>query len=235
MSKSIYGYRGAIPAQSTFGNKGILSMEEHRFIKQQSRFSLGIPPVPSGMSFRFLFHANNYSGSGSTWNDESGNGRNATIYNANYTSSSNSYFTLATNFSFALPNNSLGSNLTMFWVMQTNDTQAVMATSSSGSDYLGAYRSSNGFYNNNVAGNVTRYINTSSVSDLYNSIRGSNARLVTISDCDFSFTNQQYQFGNYGSFEFGDGKLYAFGAYNGNLSASQVADLYDYYSALGYI
>jgi len=235
MGKSIYGYRGAIPAQTTFGNKGILSMEEHRFIKQQNRFSSGIPPVPSGMSFRFLFTANNYSGSGSTWSDESGNGRDATVYNPNWTSASASYFTLANNFSFALPNNSLGSNLTMFWVMQTNDTQAVMATSSSGQDYLGAYRSGNGFYNNNVGGNVTRYVNSSSVSDLYNSIRGANSRLVTISDCDFNFTNQQYKFGSYGSFEFGDGKLYACGAYNGNLTASDVADLNDYYNTIGFI
>ena len=234
MAKSIYGYRGNIPAQATTGNKGILSMEELRFIRQQNRFSSGIPPVPSGKSFRFLFNANNYSGSGSTWSDESGNNRDATIYNPSYTSASLSYFTLSNNFSFALPNNSLGSNLTMFWVMQTNDTQAVMATSSSGQDYLGAYRSSNGFYNNNVGGAVTRYINASSVADLYSSIRGANTRLVTISDCDFNFTNQQYHFGNYGSFEFGDGKLYAFGAYNGNLSASDVAALYDYYSAQGY-
>ena len=112
---------------------------------------------------------------------------------------------------------------------------AVMATSSSGQDYLGAYRSGNGFYNNNVGGNVTRYVNSSSVSDLYNSIRGANSRLVTISDCDFNFTNQQYKFGSYGSFEFGDGKLYACGAYNGNLTASDVADLNDYYNAVGFI
>lgn len=235
MGKSIYGYRGAIPAQTTNGNKGILSMEEHRFIKQQLRFSSGQPPIPTGMSLRFLFTANNYSGSGSTWTDESGNGRDATLYNPSYTSGSPSYFTLSNSFSFGLANNSLASNLTMFWVMQTNDTQAVMATSSSGQDYLGAYRSGNGFYNNNVGGNVTRYINSSSVSDLYNSIRGANARLVTISDCDFNFTNQKYSFGSYGSFEFGDGKLYACGAFNGNLTSSDVADLKDYYDAVGFI
>jgi|14_taG_2_1085336.scaffolds.fasta_scaffold37834_2 hypothetical protein len=235
MGKSIYGYRGAIPAQNTTGNKGILSMEEHRFIKQQDRFAEGFPPVPSGMSLRFLFTANNYSGSGSTWTDETGNNHDATLYNVNYTSGTHSYFTLASNFSFSLGNNSLGSNLTMFWVMQTNDTQAVIATSSSGNDYLGAYRSGNAYYHNNVGGNKTLYRNSTNVSDLYNNIRGNDPRLITISDCDFSFTNQQYHFGNYGSFEFGDGKLYACGAYNGNLSSSNVAALADYYDAQGFI
>jgi len=233
---SFYGYIGPdSPEQSsTTGNVGVMTMPEHLDTIAKDKLAGGLPPIPSGMTLRFYMDASNYSGSGSSWLDQTGNGRNATVYNPSWTSGPPSYFTMSNNFSFSLPTSSLASDLAMFWVMQTNDVQAVIATSSSSNDYLGAYRSGNKYYHNNVGGGRNLYINATARSNLYDYVRGSTSRLVTISDCDFNFTSQQYKFGNYGSFEFGDGKLYAVGAYNGNLTSANVSTLYDYFNGKGY-
>lgn len=236
---SIHGYSGNVPTQSDTSNYGLLDVNNYNLLKRRNQISLvNLPPIPSGMTLRFFLDASeptSYSGSGSTWNDISGNNRNATMYNVNFTSSSPSYFNLSNTFSFSLPTNSLASNLTVFWAMQTNDTQSLMITSNGSTDYLGAYSSGNGYYHSNVSGNRTLYINTSTASTLYSSIRGATSRLVTISDCDFNFTNQQYIFNTYGSFQFGDGKLYAIGAYNGNLTSADVTALHNFFNEKGYI
>lgn len=233
------GYLGNVPTQSDNANYGLLDVNNYNILKRRNEIKLvNLPPIPSGMTLRFYLDANestSYSGSGSTWYDISGNNRNATLYGPNFTSTSISYFNLSDNFSFVLPVNSLASNLTVFWAMQTNDAQALMITSDGGNDYLGAYRSGNAYYHSNVSGNKTLYINTGSQTDLYSTIRGSASRLVTISDCDFGFTNQQYKFNTYGSFMFGDGKLYACGAYNGNLTSTDVTALYNYFNNKGYM
>ena len=46
---------------------------------------------------------------------------------------------------------------------------------------------------------------------------------------------QQYRFNTYDGYKFGNGKLYAAGAIHGNLSSSQVTDLYNHFNDMGYI
>lgn len=234
------GYIGAVPTQSkSVGNEGILSINSHSILKRRDELkSVSLPPLPSGMSWRWYHDANqnpSYAGTGTTWTDISGAARPGYLANVNWTSGDPSYFNLSDSFYYTLDYNSLRSDLSVFWVMQTTDTQSLMVTSSSGNDYLGAYRSGNKYYHNSVGGNKTPYINNSSVSNLYDSIRGSTSRLVTITDCDFNFTNSQYRFNTYDGYKFGNGKLYAAGAIHGNLSSSQVTDLYNHFNDMGYI
>lgn len=63
-----------------------------------SQYITANPPVPATLvTQNLIMHldANNYPGSGTTWTDQSGNGRNATIYGSpNYSSSNGGYFNL---------------------------------------------------------------------------------------------------------------------------------------------
>ena len=233
------GYIGSVPQQSQDGNKGVLSINSYSIEKRRSRIrTVDTPPDFSGKTLRFYLDASqvqSYSGSGSTWTDISGNGYHGTLYNKNYTSGDPSYFTMADNFSIDFANNIAASNLTFFLVLQTNDTQSMIITSSSSNDYLGAYRSGNKYYSNNVGGSKQIYVNAVGKSNLYDTIRGSASRSVIISDCDFSFTNQEFKFNSYDGYRFGDGKLYAMGAYTGNLSSSDSTTLHNFFSDRGYI
>ena len=232
------GYIGAVPQQdSDTGNKGILSVNDYSIEKRRDNIkTANLPPVFSGKTLRFYLDASqetSYSGSGSTWTDLSGNGYNGTLSNASFTSGTPSYFTLSDSFNINM-GNILASNLTMFWVMQTNDTQSLFATSATSADYLGAYRSGNKYYHANVSGNKTLYVNGTSQANAYDSVRGSTSRSIIISDCDFSFQNNNYRFNTYDGYRFGDGKLYAMGAYTGNLTSTDASNLHTHFNTLGY-
>ena len=46
--------------------------------------------------------------------------------------------------------------------------------------------------------------------------------------------SNDYQFNNYGSYQFDNGSLRALGAYNGVLTSSDVTELYNWFSDKGY-
>lgn len=234
------GYIGNVPQQDSLtGNKGVFSVNDYSIEKRRDNIkTVNLPPSFSGKSLRFYLDASqeqSYGGSGSTWTDLSGNGNNATLYNASYTSGATSgdpsYFTLTSSF-YINAGSVLTSNLTMFWVMQTTDTQSLMVHDGN-SDYLGAYRSGNKYYHSGVSGSRQIYVDGVGKSNLYDTIRDSTSQSVIISDCDFGWST--YQFSNYNNYKFdSNGKLYAMGAYTGNLSSTDASDLHSFFNDMGY-
>ena len=179
-------------------------------------------------------NTDSYSGSGGTWYDLSDNNYDFTISSPSW--NSNGYFNLASNANQITRSNVLGqSNMTLFWVINTTDVQSLMAHHGGGS-FLGAYRSGNKYYHANVDGGRTLYRNTTNYGNLYDVIRTGTWILITITDCDFHSTNfVNYEFNNYGSYQFDSGSLRAMGAYSDNLSSSEVTDLYNWFDAKGYV
>ena len=156
------GYIGNVPQQDSLtGNKGVFSVNDYSIEKRRDNIkTVNLPPTFSGKSLRFYYDAaqeQSYAGSGNTWTDLSGSNYHATLYNPSYTSGDPSYFSLTSSFSINA-GSILSSNLTMFWVMQTTDTQSLMVHNGN-SDYLGAYRSGNKYYHSNVSGSRQIYVN----------------------------------------------------------------------------
>ena len=235
---SLYNYIGNFPAQSsTTGNRGILSMPEHYDLKAKNNIFSPLPPTPAGMTLKFYLDAKSsesYPGSGTTWSDLSGNNNDFSITNPSY--NSDGYFSLSSSATTNITRSDvLGqSDMTVFFLMSTTDGQSLMIHDGGGS-FLGAYRSCNKYYHANVDGNKSLYVNTTARANLYDYIRGGSFILITISDCDFHSTNfNDYQFNNYGSYQFDNGSLRALGAYNGNLTSSDVTELYNWFSDKGY-
>lgn len=238
-----HGYIGAVPTQDKDnGNKGLIGVNSGSILKRRDQIkTVAMPPIPSGMSLRIFLDAGqpaSYSGSGNTWTDLSGSGRDATLYNPSHqTSTTPNHFAVSSSFSFSTPNNTLSnSNNTFFMVQATTDTQSMLITDDGSSDYLGAYRSGNKYYHGDVGGGKNLYVNGSSAANLYDNIRGGTSKLIVVTDCDFTFNNQRMVYNTYSSYIYdSDTELYAMGVYNGNLSASQVTDLYNWFNNRGYI
>lgn len=230
------GYIGNVPQQDSLtGNKGVFSVNDYSIEKRRDNIkTVNLPPTFSGKSLRFYYDASqvqSYAGSGNTWTDLSGSNYHATLYNPSYTSGDPSYFTLTSSF-YINAGSILSSNLTMFWVMQTTDTQSLMVHDGN-SDYLGAYRSGHKYYHSNVSGSRQIYVDGVGKSNLYDTIRDSTSQSVIISDCDFGWST--YKFSNYDGYKFdSNGKLYAMGAYTGNLTATDASNLHSFFSDLGY-
>lgn len=241
--KTRHGYIGAVPTQDKDdGNKGLLDVNSYSILQRRDQIrKVAIPPIPSGMSLRIFLDAGqpgSYNGSGNTWTDLSGSGRNATLFNPSHqTTTTPNHFAVSSTFSFSTPNNTLSnSNNTFFMVQATTDTQSMLITDDGSQDYLGAYRSGNKYYSANVNGGKNLYVNGSSAANLYDTIRTGSSQLIVVTDCDFNFSTQQIVYNNYGSFIYDSStELYAMGVYNGNLSASQVTDLYNWFNGRGYI
>ena len=74
MSNLEYGYLGAVPTQAQTSNSGILSMEDVVDLKSDNKYTLAIPRTNLIQHLEKRFWT-----SGSTWEDQSGNGYNATL------------------------------------------------------------------------------------------------------------------------------------------------------------
>jgi hypothetical protein len=240
------GYIGAVPQQisGSAGNKGVLGINSHSIETRRDNIKIQkLPPVPASMTLRMYLDAtlvSSYGGSGSTWYDISDNGTayNATLFNASYQSSAAvPYFNVTSNFSFSTPANTIGqSNMTFFMVQATEDAQALLITDNGSTDFLGAYKSSNKYYNGNVSGSKNLYVDGVSVANLYDNIRGGSSKSIIITDCDFASTFNQVIYNTYSSFTFDQGaELYAMGVIEGNLSASEVSTLHNYFDENGMI
>ena len=129
--------------------------------------------------------------------------------------------------------------MSCYFVIQSNDTQSIfLSDNTSGSYYLAAFKSSNGFYNGG-AGSPTAYVNTTTSTNLYNDFRSSSdIKLVTFTGMSCTnWNNNNMYLDAYTTFTWdGGGKLYAFGCYSDTLTSAEVSSLYNYYkNNKGYI
>ena len=197
-------------------------------VNQTANYQSGFPHTDGELIRVDAGDSESYT-SGTTWYDLSGNGNHLTW--SSTPTHSNNYFTLSSSYNFYRTNfiNQVGS---CYFVIQSNDTQSVfLSDNTSGSYYLAAFKSSNGFYNGG-AGSPTAYVNTSTSTNLYNDFRSSSdIKLVTFTGMSCTnWSNNNMYLDAYNTFTWdGGGKLYAFGCYSDTLTSAEVSSIYNYY------
>ena len=165
-----------------------------------------------------------YPGTGTTWYDLSGNNNDFTLDGSGITWNSSGYFSLAdggmTN------NNNLTDSTTctfVFW-MRTTDIQALFWQGATTSTYLGAFRSTNKFYNN-VFGSPTFHTNTVERANIYDFIRTDEWMMMEFKSVNMDQIDVN-KFNEYGSFTFGSGAIYMIHVYNKNLTIEESTQNY---------
>ena len=211
------------------------------FIDIEKKYSsfIGFPDFDNELFRLDAGDTDSYGGSGNTWTDLSSAGNDFTL--SGFTWDSNGYFTLDGSSDF-YKINIANTVSTLYMVLQTPDTQAIMwsdGPNENGSEYIGAYRSGNVLYHAN-AGSPTTYVNDSTSTSLYaDLIHASNVRLVTFTGLTLSGFNQNYLYGGsvYDSFVFNmGGKLLAAGGFSDILTSAEVIELHSYFKdTKGYV
>lgn len=188
-------------------------------------------PVTSGELIRVdAGLTDSYGGSGTTWYDLSGNDNDLTLASQSWNSSG--YFNMSSSFYFGKTGimNTIGS---MYIVLQSNDAQAIYFSDAQNSNnYVGAFKSTNGLYHSGIGSNVTTYVNNVTSTDLYSDARhASDVHLVTFTGIAATgWSNHAFYLDRYTSFEWDQGgKVYAFGAFDDTLSASEVSAIHSYF------
>ena len=160
-----------------------------------------------------------YPGTGTTWSDLSGNNHDFTIDSTGLTYNAGGWFDMTNG---GMTN---GDNITdatactfVFWI-RTTDTQSLFWTDNGTNSYLGAYRSSNKFYNENF-GSPTLFMNTVSRANIYDFIRTGEWIMVEFKNVNMSSTNPN-KFNKYSNFTFGNGDIAIIQIYNRSLTAAE--------------
>lgn len=167
-----------------------------------------------------------YPGTGTTWNDLSGNENNFTIDDSGFTYNSSGYFSMANGGIFKSGTMNTSSTCTCVFWMKTADVQSLFWGSTvSNSYYLGAYRITLKFYNN-LCGSPTFFMDTVSKENIYDNIRDNEWHMIEFKSVNFSaWTN--YTFNKYSTFTFGDGSISNISIYNKNLTAQESLQNYN--------
>ena len=196
------------------------------FDDYKSRYITANSIVPNGLLLYLdATNTSSYPGTGTTWADLSGNGRNFTIDAAFTFNSTGKFFQLsdAGGISRAGSITSSTTCTVVLWI-RTIDTQALFLHGQDGSYYLGAYYSTSKEYHSNV-GSPAFYEDTVEQSNIFDFALDGNWHML-----EFKSVNLQnwttYQFNRYGSFTFDNGALGAIMIYNRNLS--QAESLFNY-------
>ena len=167
-----------------------------------------------------------YPGSGTTWYDLSGNGNNFTNdLGFTHTTNNNGTFSLGDNIGTKRESTITTSPVAtiVYWI-RTSDTQALFLsgdTGSTGSYYIGAYRSGNKEYHSNC-GSPVFYKDLIDTANIYDNIVDGNWHMLEFKNLDFSVNIWPYfKFNNYTSFNFSSGELASIFIYNKNLTAEE--------------
>ena len=166
-----------------------------------------------------------YPGSGSTWSDLSGNGHDFTIESTGFTYNAGGWFDMADG---GMNNSDNITNATactfVFWI-RTTDAQSLFWTDNNTDSYLGAYNSSNKFYNSQF-GSPTLFMKTVSKGNIYDFIRTGEWIMVEFKNVNMSQTNPN-RFNTYGSFKFGNGDIAIIQIYNRSLTSAESLQNYN--------
>jgi hypothetical protein len=170
--------------------------------------------------------SSSYPGSGFTWYDLSGAGRNFNIDNsASFAyDSTNKWFNMGgqagINYESTIPT---GTDCTCVFIMKTTDSQALFWMSSTGGNsyYLGAYSGSNSYYNGNVSVSGI-FRNAVSIPNLSGYVPTGNMMMVEFKGVNFTSPNwPTFTFNKYPGFSFDNGAIAALLIYNKSLSTAE--------------
>jgi hypothetical protein len=162
-----------------------------------------------------------YPGSGTTWTDLSGNGNHFTIDESGFTYNSSGYFSMGLGGISKSGTMNVSSTCTCVIWIKTSDLQALFWRSPiSSAYYLGAYSSSNKFYNSNC-GSPTFFMDTVSKANIYDNLPDNQWHMVEFKSVDFTTWNG-FWFNKYSSFLFNTGAEISYlSIYNRNLTESE--------------
>ena len=142
-------------------------------------------------------NSSSYSGSGTTWNDLSSNNKDWYFNNAWTYNSSEGSFTINSTANYVGRSGSTYSSITngtfVVWI-KTTDTRSLFLSENLGAyeDFLGAYSSSNKYYNGGTTGSPTLWKNKVSISNLYDNIRTGSWMMLEFKGVNFSAYGSMY-------------------------------------------
>lgn len=159
-----------------------------------------------------------YPGSGTVWNDLSGNGNHFTITGTGFSHNSVGYFDMTTGNIYQTMIPTQATNCTcVFWI-KTTDTQSLFLTTNGSTNvpYLGAYRVGNKYYNSGV-GTPTYHQDTIARANIYDNLIDGAWHMVEFKNVDFS-TWTSIAFSQYPTFIFNSGSVASISIYNRTLT-----------------
>lgn len=166
-----------------------------------------------------------YPGSGTTWFDLSGKGRNFTLDGSGITWNSAGYFSLADGGATYAGSTSTSTTSTMVFWMRSTDLQSLFWEGQDGSYYVGAYRVGNKEYYNNC-GSPQFLMNTVDTANIYDNFPTGVWRMLEFKSVNLS-TWTTSKFNKYGSYTFGNGAVGSIMIYNRNLTANESLQNYN--------
>lgn len=186
------------------------------------------PPIVSTGLELVLDAANrkSYPGTGTTWFDLSGKGRNFTLDGSGITWNSAGYFSLANGGATYNGATSTSSTSTMVFWMRSTDLQSLFWEGNDGNYYMGAYRVSNKEYYSSC-GTPQFLMDTVDTANIYDNFPTGVWRMLEFKSVNLS-TWTTSKFNKYGSYTFGDGAVGSIMIYNRNLTADE--SLQNYYA-----
>lgn len=170
-----------------------------------------------------------YPGTGNIWYDVSGQNNNFTIDANGFSYNSNGYFSLVgeTGGIYKSGTMNTSSTCTCVFFIKTSDLRALFWGSTvSGSNYLGAYRVDNKYYNG-LCGSPTFFMDLQSRPNVYDYFPDNNWHMLEFKSVDFSAWSD-YTFNRYAStvWRFDNAQLAYASIYNKNLTAEESAQNY---------
>jgi len=205
-----------------------------RFKKDHVSFGTINNPVTSGLVLHL--DAGNVAsydgsaepyGSGTTWFDVSSNNNDFTIDSSGFSYNSYGYFEMTTGGIIRSSSITSSTDCTCIFFIRTTDTQSLFLQGHSASEYLGAYRSNNKYYNNQV-GSPTLFMDTSSIANLYDNIRDDQWHMIEFKGANLSSWTS-IQFNKYGGYIFDNGDIGQIMIYDRSISSSESSDIFENY------
>ena len=234
-----YGYNsGYIGVDKRTVAAGTINYQKRMMEREANRMRLAGADIHRDGLVLSLLADNLPANTDSDWTDDSGNDYNYT-FAGGPTITANSYMNFvnldSTDDYLAAPTgmNPISSNPgTAVFVMSSTDTQGVFLTQNGGGVYLGAYKSSNYFYNGGFGNSIEHYHNKVLKDNIYVNFPDESWNMTEFKNINRN-SDQGWNVSNYPGFEI-IGKIRAFLLYNKVLTATESEINYDFFANEGY-
>tara|TARA_B110000967_G_C18852413_1_gene545353 strand:+ start:99 stop:701 length:603 start_codon:yes stop_codon:yes gene_type:complete len=168
-----------------------------------------------------------YPGTGTTWKDISGNNFDFTIDGSGFTYNAGGWFDMADGgitHTGAITSSTLCT--VVYWIRVNEYQSLFLSGPGTNGNYLGAYSSSNKFYNSSNMGTPVLYMNAVATANLYDFIRTGEWIMVEFKNVNLStFTNTH--FNQYTGYKFGSGDLAIMQIYNRSITQAESEQNYN--------